>query len=142
MPNFLDCPNQILHHIVNGVPRFDLLSLALCNKSIYVFTEGALKEHLALCERYNTLTFGTYCDGFIDHSCDDTKSAVSFLGHVVKDPEIEGCLKIVRIPRSRLAQAPTLQPLQKCFRMKSLPLGFSSVHQRHRLFYPLPKECI
>ena len=90
MPNILVFPNELLHRIINDVPRFDLLSLALCNKFFYALTERPLKQHLALHERYSTLTFGVDNDDddFEDHPCDDTRNALLFLGHMIEDPEI------------------------------------------------------
>ena len=110
MPNILNLPKELLRRIIHYVPRFDLLSLALCQKFIYAMTNEHLKQHLALRKRYSSLNFGCFNEEYDIDTCDDTKSALLFLGHIIEDPEIAYYPTVVRMGGCFPEDEPTLDP--------------------------------
>ena len=92
--SFLDLSNELLHRIIQAVPRNDLLSLSLTCRWLYALCDKALKRHLTL-KKYSTVSFGNYCGGLdsIHRSYNpevhaDAKDAMLLIEDIIKDPEI------------------------------------------------------
>ena len=101
MPSILDLPKELLDHIIRLVPPFDLLSLALSEKSLHLYLKNALKQHLAFQKEYSVLSF---CIDIHDTSDPppyansyDAKDPLLFLGRIIQDPFIALYPKTVSI---------------------------------------------
>ncbi|CAF9933069.1 MAG: hypothetical protein HETSPECPRED_008522 [Heterodermia speciosa] len=90
----LDLSNELLHRIIQAIPRNDILSLSLTSKWFHVLCAKALKRHLTL-KKYCTVSFGNYWGDFdrIHRSYNpkvhvDAKDAILLIEDMIRDPEI------------------------------------------------------
>ena len=91
MPTILDLSNEILHGIIQAIPRNDLLFLSLTSKWLHALCDGALKRQ----KKYSTVSFGNYGGGmyrtprkYNPEVHEDARDAMLLLEDIIRDPEI------------------------------------------------------